>query len=528
MEFVSSKREIGKWTLVLAGATSIIGSAWLFAPFEAAKLAGPAAIISWIIGGAIIMLIALTCTELGTMFPKTGSMVHYLQESHGPLTGFMGGWANWVAFAPSTAIEAVASTQYLSSWNFAWTHALYSSGTGDMTIYGLMFAGGLMFIYFFLNYWSMQLFLKSMVLVTCVKLFVPLLTIVVLAVVSFHISNFTSFHHSFAPYHWSAVLAAVPATGIVFCLTGYQTVINLAGEAKNPGKSIPFAVITCLVIGISLYVLLQIVFIAAVNPAVVAHGWSTMVMSSPFAQLAIALNLNLLMLVLYFDAFVSPSGCALAILGSCARMLFGMEKNKQMPKFIGKLHKKTRVPRAALWVNLGVSFIFLFVFRGWSNLATAITVAFVISFLVGPIGLSALRIKCPEMKRPFKLPFASVLSPIVFILCSLLMYWARWPMTGKVLLTMLAGMVFYFYYQHKTGWIDFRGQLRSAMWLIVYMGVMAIFSYIGGTDFGGLGLIPNGWGQLIVVLLALVFYYWGVKSYYKPKIKRAEDGGMIL
>ena len=74
---------------------SLIGSGWLFGAGSAAKIAGPAAVLSWILGAVIIISIALTYVELGSMFPESGGMSRYAQYSHGPLLGFIAAWANW-------------------------------------------------------------------------------------------------------------------------------------------------------------------------------------------------------------------------------------------------------------------------------------------------------------------------------------------------------------------------------------------------------------------------------------------------
>ena len=70
-------RHMGRTALLFAGVGSIIGSGWLFGALNAAEIAGPAAIISWVLGGIMIMLIGLTYAELGTMFPVSGGVVRF-------------------------------------------------------------------------------------------------------------------------------------------------------------------------------------------------------------------------------------------------------------------------------------------------------------------------------------------------------------------------------------------------------------------------------------------------------------------
>ncbi|MDH4608448.1 amino acid permease [Pseudomonas sp. BN102] len=85
----TTKRNIGSWSLMLTGLGSIIGSGWLFGAWHASAIAGPAAILAWIIGAVVVLAIALTYAEMGAMFPESGGMVRYARYSHGSLVGFM-------------------------------------------------------------------------------------------------------------------------------------------------------------------------------------------------------------------------------------------------------------------------------------------------------------------------------------------------------------------------------------------------------------------------------------------------------
>ena len=81
-------RKINLSQLVLLGLGSLIGSGWLFGAWEASSIAGPAAIISWVLGFLVIGTIAYNYIEIGTMFPQSGGMSNYAQYTHGSLLGF--------------------------------------------------------------------------------------------------------------------------------------------------------------------------------------------------------------------------------------------------------------------------------------------------------------------------------------------------------------------------------------------------------------------------------------------------------
>src|SRR5260370_39919501 len=85
----SIQRNIGPVALLLTGLGSIIGSGWLFGAWKAAKIAGPAAIVAWVIGAVVILAIALTYAELGAMFPESGGVVRYARYSHGARRGLV-------------------------------------------------------------------------------------------------------------------------------------------------------------------------------------------------------------------------------------------------------------------------------------------------------------------------------------------------------------------------------------------------------------------------------------------------------
>lgn len=508
------KRDISPWSLMLTGLGSIIGSGWLFGAWHASAIAGPAAILAWVIGAVVVLAIALTYAEMGAMFPESGGMVRYARYSHGSLVGFLAAWANWISIVSVIPIEAIASIQYMASWPFPWAQALVHHG--ELTHGGLLASAGLVLVYFGLNYWGVKLFVKTNTAITVFKLVVPALTAVALISTQFNTQNFGDGSvASFAPYGWSAVFTAVAASGIVFSYNGFQSPVSLAGEARNPGRSIPFALVGSVLIALVVYVMLQVAFIGALSPASIAAGWHNLNFDSPLAQLALALNLNWLAMLLYLDAFVSPSGTGSIYTATTARMIYAMEKNNTLPKIFGNLHPLYGVPRQAMWLNLAVSFIFLFFFRGWGVLAAVISVAVVISFLTGPISLMSLRATAPEIHRPLRLKGMGIIAPFAFICASLVLYWARWPLTSQVILLVIGALPIYFYYQAKAGWAGFARELRAAAWLIGYLPAIALVSWLGSEAFGGIGLLPEGLDMVVVSAVAFAFYRLGVGSGYR-------------
>jgi amino acid transporter len=524
------RREVGTVALMFTGLGSIIGSGWLFGAWRAAQLAGPGAIYAWIIGAVVILFVALTYAELGAMFPESGGAARYGHYSHGSLVGFVAGWAAWIAIVSVIPVEAEASVQYMSSWPWPWAHGLYvhaANGQGELTVPGLLIAAVLVIIYFLLNFWSVKVFASTNSAITFFKLIVPAATAIALMCTGFHWENFqVGIHGGQHVGNLASILTAVATSGIVFSYNGFQSPVNLAGEARNPGRSVPIAIFGSILLSTVVYLLLQVAFLGAVAPDHLQDGWAALEYSSPFAQLALALNLNWLALLLYADAFVSPSGTGTTYTATTARMIYAMERSATIPKVFGRVHPRYGIPRPAMWFNLLVSFIFLFFFRGWGKLAAVISVATIITYLVVPISVMVLRRTAPHLHRPLRVPGLQILAPIAFILATLMLYWARWPHTAQIMLLLVLPIPFYLYYQGKGGWLDFAANLRGAWWLAGYLVAMCTLSWAGSTEFEGHGYIGYGWDQACVAAAALLFYRWGVYSGWStPAVLAVESVG---
>ena len=524
----SIRRDVGPFALMLTGLGSIIGSGWLFGAWRAAGLAGPDAIWAWVIGAIVITLIALTYAELGAMFPESGGMVRYGHYSHGSLVGFIAAWANWIAIASVIPVEAEASVQYMAGWKWQWAKDLYMhlpDGHGELSLPGLSIAAVLVIIYFLVNFWSVTLFARSNTAITVFKLIVPALTGVALIASGFHAENFhVGVNGGVHVMDFAAVLTAVATAGIVFSFNGFQSPVNLAGEARNPGRNVPLAIFGAIALATLVYVLLQIAYLGSVPPDLLAKaGWHGIDFSSPFAELALIVNLNWLAMLLYLDAFISPSGTGMTYTATSARMIYGMERNGTLPKIFGSVHPRWGIPRPAMWLNLVVAFLFLFFFRGWGTLAAVISVATIISYLTGPVSVMTLRRTAPQLHRPLRIAALPVLAGVAFIMATELLYWAKWPLTGKIIVLMVIALPVYFYYQAKIGWHEFGQQMKGAWWLIAYLPTLAFVSWAGSTTFGGKGYLAYGWDLGLVAVIGLGFYVWGVKSGWRtPSVEAAQ------
>ena len=503
--------------LVLLGLGSLIGSGWLFGAWEASSIAGPAAIISWVIGFIVIGTISYNYIEIGTMFPQSGGMSNYAQYTHGSLLGFIAAWANWVSLVTIIPIEAVSAVQYISSWPWDWakfTSVLMEDGS--ISTSGLLAVYIIIIIFSLLNYWSVKILTSFTSLISVFKLGVPLLTVIMLMLSGFDTGNYGHSVSTFMPYGSAPIFAATTTSGIIFSFNAFQTIINMGSEIRNPEKNIARGIAISLSLSAALYIILQSTFITSMPQSTInAHGWSGINFNSPFADLAILLNINWLAILLYIEAVVSPFGTGVSFVAVTGRVLRAMEKNGHIPKFLGKMNETYNIPRVDILFNAIISIIMVTLFRDWGTLAAVISTATLVAYLTGPTTVIALRKMAPKMTRPYRATLLKVMAPLSFVLASLAIYWAMWPTTAEVIFIIILGLPIYFFYEYKMNWRNTKKQIGGSLWIIVYLIVLAILSFIGSKEFKGINLIHYPYDFIVIIVVALIFYSIGATSYFE-------------
>lgn len=504
-------RRFSPLSLLMISINGMVGSAWLFAPLYAAKIAGSAALISWLIAGGATILIALTFAELSVLMPVAGGTAQIPQLSHGSLASFTIGWVAWLSALTMAPIEVQAVLQYASTYFSSLTHLV--NGAVVLTGLGLCWATLLMLGLCFVNIASFKGLLRFNFVLFIFKVCVILLTIAMLIKVSFHPSNFSGLSATtFSIGGWQTILSAVASGGVAFAFTGFKHGVELAGEAKRSAIAIPLAVVGSVVCCLILYLGLQFAFIGALQPEALQQGWHKLSFPGdfgPFAGLAAGLGLVWLLKLLYIDATVSPLGAGLIYVTSTARILYAMSKIGYVPAFLSRLSEKN-FPVFAIFTNFAVGMFLFLPLPGWQAMVSFLVSAMVISYAIGPVALLCLRLELPLEKREFRLPCAKLLCLLAFYFCNLLSYWTGWATVCKLAIAVAIGFVFF-------GLAYLRGKLdastiglKSAFWLLPYLLGLTLISYWGA--FGGTGVIPFGWDFLVIGLFSVLMLYLAVMT----------------
>jgi amino acid transporter len=502
------RRQVGLVALMFASVGSIIGSGWLLGALNAAKVAGPAAIISWVIGAAAVLLLALVHAELGSTFPVAGGSARFPHYAFGSLAGLTSGWIYYLGAVTVAPAEVEAAITYANTYLPKLVHipALVNPDATLTFPIGFLVAAALMIIFTVINVMGVRWLTECNKYAVYWKITIPVLTVIVFLVLAHHFDNLTS--HGFMPYGLPTVFAAL-SSGIIFAYLGFEQAVELGAESKNPGRNIPLAVIGSMIIGVIVYLGLAIAFTTGVNPGALSQGWSKLAfpdVSAPYAAIAISLGLGWLTFLLYTDAVISPAGTALIYTGSSSRLTFSMARSRYVPSIFAALSRR-HVPLVSILLAVVLGFLFLLPFPSWQALIAIISSATILSYGLQPPALAALRRQVPDLSRPYRLPAAEIIAPVAFVIASLIVYWSGWETNWKLMVAILLGF-FLMGLNYVLSPADQRPSFdwKAAYWLVPYLGGLALISFIGAREFHGLGILPFGWDALVVAIFSVAIY----------------------
>jgi amino acid transporter len=509
------RRSVGFYGLMFVSLGSIIGSGWLLGALNAAKVAGPASIISWVLAAGMLALLALTYAELGATYPVAGGAARFPYYSHGPIAGFTAGWASWLQAVFVTPIEVLAVITYVNSIGWVNTHfnMLYKIGNnaGLLNETGLIVAAILMVLFTIVNLAGAKFLSDSNVIVVIWKTAVPLLAIGVVAALRFNGENFHA-GGGFMPFGFHGVFAALTG-GVVFALQGFEQAVQLAGEARNPKRDVSRAILSAMVIGAVLYSLLQVVMIGALEPRNIAAGWTRPLGTDPsdygaWYTIALAVGAGWLAKLLIVDAVISPAGTGVVYVATSSRLSYALGEEREMPTALVATNRKG-VPFVSVLVSAVVGLLAFGPFKSWGALVTVITATTAIMYAFAPISLAALHKLDASRTTHYRMPLPKLLLPAAFCSANLVIYWGGFDTTWKLVSAIAFGLCLFAVgaWRKKTG---AQRTLRNALWIIPWLGGHVLIGKLGRYGNGANGVLPNWIDIAVVIIFALVIFYWAV------------------
>lgn len=376
------KREIGTWGLVSNSINIIVGAGIFILPVIVAERLGTASIWAYVICGLLMMLIMLCFAEVGTNITRTGGAYSYIEDAFGKYAGFL----TTNIFIFGAAIMANAAVANGLADTLAYFLPFFKMKAVRILFFALIFGG--------LAYSNVRGVRNAIFIVkfnTIAKL-TPLLFIALAGWFFIKPSNFTG-----------TAVNSFPDLGemsliLIFAFVGAETALNVSGEIRNPGKTIPAAIMISVPVVVILYILIQTTVQGILGASI------TEFRDAPLAETARRMvgpaGATLVIIGATFSMFGNISGMVL----NMPRVLFAAARDKVIPfRNLAKVHKRFQTPYISiLWYSaLGFIFASAGEFRQLALLSSA---SYLLIYLGVVLSVIKFRIKGQIAKDSYKIP----------------------------------------------------------------------------------------------------------------------------
>ncbi len=476
----SLKRVLGPVNLVMLGIGAIIGAGiFVLTGAAAAQFAGPAIVLSYVLAGIACAFAGLCYAEFASLIPIAGSAYTYGYATLGEIFAWIIGWDLILeyAFGAATVASGWSSTLiaflqdyrinlppqicdtpgkiwvlYQDRWApLATLEPVLKSAGIDWntlphvtTVFNLIAFLGIAMVTTILiigikesaNFNTGVVFVKLFAVVT----FIIVSAAYVIQHPEVASANWATFlppnQGSFGAYGWSGVARA--AGVVFFAYIGFDAVSTAAQEAKNPQKDMPLGILGSLIICTILYILVSGLLTATVH-------YSRLNVGAPVSLAIRETGVQWGSYIVNAGALAGLSTVMLVMLLGQSRVFYSMSRDGLLPKWAGEIHPRFRTP----WKSTAIVGVFVAVFAAVvpiDVLGQLVSIGTLLAFVIVSAGVWVLRIRRPDLHRPFKTPWVPFV-PIMAIVVSLLMMAALPGDTWLRLIIWLAmGMVIYFLY----------------------------------------------------------------------------------
>lgn len=458
------KRVMGKWSLTAIGIGGIIGGGIFVLTGTAAHYhAGPALALSFIVAGIGCVFAALCYSEFASMLPVEGSAYAYAYGTIGELFAWIIGWGLILEYAMGAMTVAVSWSGYFNKWLHLFGINLPSNLTNDPFSYANMegatssFAFNLpAFVITWVVTWILVKGIKEaantnnliVILKTSAVLFV-----IIVGVFFVNSANWTPFipepemvTHADGSvkeaYGIKGVLSG--AAAIFFAYIGFDVVSTSAGEAINPKKDIPFAIIASLTICTILYILVSLVLTGMINYKDITGE----ALKAPVAFAFDKVGQSWAVFIITTAATVGLVSVMLVMMLGQTRVFLGMSKDGLLPNFFRQIHTKFQTPwKSTILVGFVVSIVASFTPIGVLSDMTSFGTLF--AFAMVCLAVLILRFREPNRERPFKTPMLILIAPLGIITNFALMALLDSKAQQFAILWMVLGLLVYFIYSRN-------------------------------------------------------------------------------
>ena len=393
-------RLLGGWSATAVLVSMIVGSGIFRVPRTVAANTGSAGaiIICWLLGGVIALCGVLTIAELSTMFPRAGGMYVYLREAYGQAMAFLLGWID-LLYLP-TALAAVALVFASYAGNFT---RLGEAGTR-------LLAGALIVVVGAVNYRSLRLAAILQNVGTPAKV-VALLALSVTIFIFGDGGGALASPVTLPPTTLGGFGVAMVA--VLFAFDGWAQFSSLAGEVKDPGRTLPRVLVGGLLLVLGVYLVVNLAYLSVLTIGEMANSPIVAVdaLRRAVGKAAGSIVSALVML--------STFGALNSLMMAEPRLFYAMARDGVFFRGLASIHPRHRTPHRAVLFS-GALAIFYVGFRSFEQLAEAFVIATWPFFTLAVIGVVVLRRRRADLPRPYR-TLGYPVVPMIFVTAALLL-----------------------------------------------------------------------------------------------------------
>ncbi len=429
-----------------------VGSSIYYALGIVALVALGATPIALGVAGVLFIFTALTYAEGTAALPEAGGSASFARHGFGETAGFVAGWALMLSYIVTISISAFTIPPYLG---FFW------EPFKDSAIIGTFTSVGIVSFLMVVN----VIGIRETSFINVGATLIDILTQVSLVVIGFILL--------FDPARlWQSIINNWPSTenlvlGIALATiayTGIETMSQMAEETKRPEKSVPRALVLMIVAVLVIFAGISLVSLSAMSPQELATQWAR----DPVAGIASNLPIELIRTILK-PLIAVLAGTILLIatnagLIGISRLAFSQGTHGLVPSFLSRVHKKFKTPYVAIIVFSVIAIVLLlpgfFATDVFANMGALYAVGSLLAFMMAHASIIGLRIRQPELPRPFKLgwnirikgreiPISAVIGLLatsgIWVIILFTQPYSRWVGLGWMAL----GLVIYFFIRRR-------------------------------------------------------------------------------
>jgi amino acid transporter len=388
-------RGIRRWDLVAIAINGIIGAGIFGLPSKVYSLIGTYSLIAFVVCALVVALIILCFAEVSSRFEETGGPYLYSREAFQPAVAFEIGWLIWLARVTAFAANCNLLINYLSYFWLSATAPFWRASIIVLVVAVLAIIN--------------LLGIRQAAIVSNVFTIGKLVPILIFIAAGLFFLNPQAYQ-----------LGPSPTTGafsqsvllLVYAFTGFEMATIPAGEIRDPQRSLPRALLIAISLVAVVYILIQIVCVGTL-PGLAQSQKPLADAGSQFLGTAGGA-------IISAGAIISITGNLNILVLSGSRLPFAMAEQKQLPVFIGSIHRRFFTPYVSILITAGLM-LFLTLKSSFVAALTISTIARLFTYGATCLALPVFRHRKEAPEAVFRLPGGTIIAALSLLLIAWLL-----------------------------------------------------------------------------------------------------------